>query len=97
MDTTRISPNDVSHLIPPAGPCATCGKGRHDSWPAVINWKLDDVVMFHADEGTLTGRITRVWISGKYVTVRTCEDRPRIFVRCVDRVRPAGKDGASCS
>jgi hypothetical protein len=24
------SPNDVSHAVPPAGPCATCGRGRHD-------------------------------------------------------------------
>jgi hypothetical protein len=25
-----ISPADVSHIIPPTGPCATCGRGRHD-------------------------------------------------------------------
>ena len=29
----RISPNDVAHLIPPTGPCATCGRGRHEDWP----------------------------------------------------------------
>jgi hypothetical protein len=24
------SPNGVTHAIPPTGPCATCGNGRHE-------------------------------------------------------------------
>jgi hypothetical protein len=27
----RLSPEGVTHVIPPAGPCATCGRGRHDT------------------------------------------------------------------
>lgn len=26
-----VSPNKVTHIVPPAGPCATCGNGRHET------------------------------------------------------------------
>lgn len=25
------SPEGVTHAVPPTGPCATCGRGRHDA------------------------------------------------------------------
>ena|SRR5215831_5625061 len=29
--TEWLSPGGVTHAVPPAGPCATCGRGRHDT------------------------------------------------------------------